>query len=243
MFYPSDFKEGIFLKRYKRFFADIQVGDKVITAHCPNTGSLKSCNIPESTCFFTEVNDPKRKLKATFEAIHVGSSWVGLQTHKANKIVGECILPNHKNYQDYQSIFSEVKISAKSRADFVLSKDMVKRPSLDDLSSGNFHIVEVKNTTYVEDEVAYFPDAVTTRGQKHIQELVEWIHKGATAELIFLIQRSDFKHFEPAAHIDPEYAFLLSGAVKEGLKVSAYIVDVEPKGYRVREKEAIVKIP
>mgnify|MGYP001459437584 CR=1 FL=1 len=242
MFYPTNFKEGIFLKRYKRFFADIEVGGEIITAHCPNTGSLKSCNVPGSPCFYSENNDPKRKLKATLEAIKTPHSWVGLHTHKANKIVGEVILKEHPNYKDYGQIFSEVKISDKSRADFVLSKHDTAKPKLKDLEEQDFHIVEVKNVSLVENRAALFPDAVTTRGQKHIEELLNWIKKGKTAELLFLIQRSDFDYFSAAKDIDPEYAKLLANAKEQGLKIHAYIVDVEPGGYRVREKEAPIKI-
>ncbi|MCB0349490.1 MAG: DNA/RNA nuclease SfsA, partial [Bdellovibrionales bacterium] len=203
-------EQGIFLKRYKRFFADIKTDTETIVSHCPNTGSLKSINVPNSPCLFTRSNDPKRKLKATIEAIQIGTTWVGIHTGRANELVKELVLKaSHLPYKEYKGHFSEVKISDQSRSDFVLHPTLTEKPKPADLKNGGYHIIEVKNVTMSEGKTALFPDAVTTRGQKHIEELMTLKNYGNTVEFIFLVQRTDCDTFSPATDIDPIYSSLL----------------------------------
>lgn len=223
--------EGQFLKRYKRFFADIEKSGETLTAHVPNTGSLKGCLIDHAPCRYTISDDPKRKLKYTLQMIKTPSTWVGVNTGLSNDIVWEAWQKERvPHWQNYPCARREVKIHDKTRFDLVLWKnenvaDPKKKvdPALFHQKSGpKFHFVEIKNVTLALDGVAQFPDAVTTRGQKHIRELVELIEKGHTAELVFVIQRTDCTSFSPADDIDPEYGCLLRESIEKGLKVSPY---------------------
>jgi sugar fermentation stimulation protein A len=238
-----ELEQGIFLKRYKRFFADIKTPKDLIVSHCPNTGSLKTVNIPEAPCLFLRSNDPKRKLKATIEAIQIGPTWVGIHTGRANEIVGQLVLKaKHLPYHTYAGQFSEVKISDDSRSDFILHPTSMERPKPKDLKQGGYHIIEVKNVTMAEAGVAKFPDAVTTRGQKHIEELVKLKSYGNTVEFIFLVQRTDCDVFSVATDIDPDYARLLQKAVAKGLLVRAPVIEVSPKGYKLLERELKIQL-
>lgn len=240
---PIDLEQGIFLKRYKRFFADIKTANDMIVSHCPNTGSLKTVNVPEAPCLFLRSNDPKRKLKATIEAIQIGPTWVGIHTGRANEIVGQLVLKAvHLPYHKYLGQFSEVKISDESRSDFVLHPTSLVKPKPDDLKKGGYHIIEVKNVTMAEGHTAKFPDAVTTRGQKHIEELIKLKSYGNTVEFIFLVQRTDCDTFTPAADIDPEYARLLKDAHAQGLQVRAPVIEVSPKGYKLLTRELKIEL-
>jgi sugar fermentation stimulation protein A len=244
MHFPLTLEQGIFLKRYKRFFADIRTSTgEIITSHCPNTGSLKSVNVPGAPCLFTRSDDPKRKLKATIEAIQIGSTWVGIHTGRANDLVKNLVLQApHLPYKEYKSHFSEVKISDESRSDFVLHPKEVEKPSPSDLKKGGYHIIEVKNVTLADGSVAMFPDAVTTRGQKHIQELLQLKSYGNSVEFIFLVQRTDCKSFSPARDIDPDYAGLLNDAMTKGLLVRAPVIDVGVSGYKLLLDEIKINI-
>lgn len=230
------FNEGRLIKRYKRFFADIETASGPLTIHVPNTGSMLGLLNPGQLCLYTEVNDPKRKLKGTLEALKVNETWVGVNTSRPNSMAAEAfnerIFPH---WQKYDSLASEVKISDKSRVDLVLwsSKDFSKdsRPSLDQITTSKgprFHFVEIKNTTLARGKSAQFPDAVTERGQKHIQELSNLIELGHTAEILFVVQRNDVETFSPAADIDKKYSDLLRGAQDKGLVVTPAIAKVSP---------------
>ncbi|HRO67945.1 MAG TPA: DNA/RNA nuclease SfsA, partial [Pseudobdellovibrionaceae bacterium] len=169
MKFHSKLQNGTFLKRYKRFFADIEWNGQLITAHVPNTGSLKGCNEPGNACLFSVNDDPARKLKYTLEMIKAKSgSWVGVNTSSPNKIVKEALearlLPHWK---DFSSIKAEAKLDARTRFDF---------EALD--LEGRKTYLEVKNVTMAEGETAFFPDAVTERGQKHLRELMRLAGEG-----------------------------------------------------------------
>lgn len=212
MDYNQPLIEGQFLKRYKRFFADVQLGGEIVVAHVPNTGSLKGiCDQPRP-CRVLKNDDPTRKLKYTLEQVKTDTSWVGVNTHRANEIVWEAfqrkMIPHWAEYQDGSR---EVKISAETRLDMKLTSS--QKPE---------HFVEVKSVTLAEGECALFPDAVTTRGQKHIRELIELQKAGHTTELFFLVQRTDCVTFAAAQNIDPEYAELLTKAHSAGVKISIY---------------------
>jgi len=202
---------GQFLKRYKRFFADVQVGGQTVVAHVANTGSLKGvCDTPHD-CRIEFNDNPERKLKYTLMQVKTANSWVGVNTHLANQLVWEAWqnkkIPHWLNFTECQR---EYKISKESRLDFCLSNTTRK------------HFVEVKSVTYAQGNVALFPDAVTTRGQKHLKDLMGLISKTTTAEILFVIQRTDCTEFSPAEDIDPEYARLLREAQAAGVTLSAY---------------------
>ncbi len=224
MRFDKPLSEGTFQKRYKRFFTDIEVNGEIITAHCPNTGSMMGLKDPGSPCRFSTTDDPKRKLKHTLQMVKTAKSWVGVNTALPNKLVYELFesdpLPHWKKFDRVQS---EVKINDKSRIDLVLwnSKDHpeVKKWNHKNLAAP-LHLIEVKNVTLAEEDIAYFPDAVTTRGQKHLDELMELVEKGFTCEMLYVVQRTDCKTFKAAGHIDPDYARKLKEAKKMGVKVT-----------------------
>jgi sugar fermentation stimulation protein A len=224
-------EKGLFLKRYKRFFADIDFDGEIVTAHVPNTGSLKTCLEPNSPCYFTRNDDPKRKLKFTLQMVKAGKNWVGVNTGLSNHLVWEAWerrAPSH--WADFDFGQREVKINAQTRVDMVLwskgsgpAEGQKLKPK--DLEIPGLHFIEVKNTTYsAANGLAQFPDAVTTRGQKHLKELIELVEKGHSAEILFTVQRQRCETFSAAAHIDPEYARLLKEAKAAGVRVSAYPV-------------------
>lgn len=243
MKYSRPLDEGVFLKRYKRFFADIEWKGETLTAHVPNTGSMKSVNNPGALCLFSHSDNPERKLKQTLEMIKAPSgSWVGVNTATPNTIVRETLLglvgqksgdlpKNWQHWADFDEVKPEYKISAETRLDFALSKK----------NSDKKHFIEVKNVTLAEGKVALFPDAETTRGQKHLQELMDLMDQGHTAEILFTIQRGDCTEFSPADDIDPEYGKLLRKASQKGLKISPFIVDLSPVEAVLSDKVLPVK--
>lgn len=234
MIHKSPLVEGKFIKRYKRFFADVEVNGEVVVAHVPNTGSMKTCMEENAPCFLTHNPDPKRKLKWTLERLKIDGSLVGVNTGIPNNLVFEAwenkIVPHWKDFDCAQK---EVKINAESRLDMTLwkSKDLpgVKKLTMDLIDNlkpdQKLHFIEVKNVTMALGQKALFPDAVTSRGAKHIEELMKLIERGHSCEMIFVVQREDIKEFDIARDIDPTYDVTLKKAVKQGLKVTALKVD------------------
>lgn len=216
--------EGEFLKRYKRFFADIKLdNNEVVTAHVPNTGSMKGLLTENAPALVTYNDDPKRKLKYTLEALKTQTSWVGVNTSRPNKMAAQAfeqqIIPHWK---PYTFIKSEAKINDKTRIDIALAKDLeIKKWDKSLLNQHKFHFVEIKNVTLSEKNVALFPDAVTERGLKHLNELIELVKAGHSAELLFIVQRQDCDSFLPAYDIHPEYATTLQIAEESGVKLTA----------------------
>ena len=208
------------MRRYKRFLADVELGDgSQLTIHCPNSGSMLGCKEPGiPVCFSRSAND-KRKYPHTLEMVRVGETWVGINTSLTNSLVREAIEAGRINeFGRVDSVRPEVKVSAKSRLDLLLTK-------------GSQQIyVEVKNCTLAEDGLAMFPDAVTTRGAKHLEELLELKQAGHRAVIFFCVQRMDADTFAPAGHIDPTYAETLGRVVKQGVEAIAYQWRVEPEG-------------
>ena len=223
--------EGRFIKRYKRFFADIQYQGKTITAHVPNTGSLKGCLSEGACCRLSFHDDPKRKLKYTLQMIKVGRTWVGVNTSLSNSLVWEAFNERRIPYwRKFQHSHKEMRITPTSRIDFAFWEDAPKV----------LHFVEVKNVTLKQDQWAQFPDAVTSRGQKHLQELISLVEGGESAEIFFTVQRSDCQFFLPADEIDPEYGRLLREANKAGVRISAHAckikkneISLDPKRLRI----------
>lgn len=202
--------KGKFLRRYKRFLADIELEDgEVVTAHCPNSGSMKGCACPGADAWISQSTNPKRKLKYTWELTRIDGTFIGINTLVPNRLVKESVENNLvPELSGYSRVKSEVKTSAHTRLDLMLESQ-----------HANPCFVEIKNCTLVENGVAMFPDAVTTRGQKHIQELEALAAAGNRAVLFFLVQRTDAHTFTPAADIDPEYAEKLMRARLKGVEI------------------------
>ena len=191
MKFTSSLIKGKLIKRYKRFFADIEVNNKVVTAHCPNTGSMMGLLHKNNEDWHTHHNDPKTKLKYTLEMIKVNKKIVGVNTHRANRIV-EHALENKliNEFKSIKNIKAEFKYSDDTRFDFLCDKK----------------ILEVKNVTLLRDKkIAEFPDAVTSRGSKHLKKLINSIKKGYKPYVLFLTQIQDINKFRIAKDIDVNY--------------------------------------
>ena len=218
---------GKLIRRYKRFLVDIELDDgRQVTAHCPNSGSMKTCDSPGWEVRLSQSDNPKRKLKYTWEMVHNGRCWIGINTILANKIAVEGVTNGAiTELQGYEQLRTEVKYGQNSRVDLWLAKD------------GQQCFVEVKNVTLVEEDgVYYFPDAVTTRGLKHLHELIQMVKDGQRAVMLFLIQRSDGTIFRPADHIDAEYGRMLRVAFEQGVEILPYLAQVSPEEIKVSKK-------
>lgn len=216
--------KGQFLKRYKRFFADIKLdNNEVVTAHVPNTGSMKGLLTEKAPALLTYNDDPKRKLKYTLEALKTPTSWVGVNTSKPNKMAAlafeKQLIPH---WEPYSFIKTEAKINDKTRIDLALAKNLeIKKWDKSLIDEHKFHFVEIKNVTLSDKNTALFPDAVTERGLKHLNELIDLVKSGHSAELLFIVQRQDCDHFLPAYDIHPEYATTLQLAQEQGVRLTA----------------------
>ncbi len=217
---------GVFVKRYKRFFVDVQIENKVITAHCPNTGSMKGLLIEGNKVWLSKSNNPNRKLKYTLQIIEDNNSKVGVNTHLTNKIVLHALNNNLiKEFDKNIKIKPEVKFGDNTRFDFLITNKNYKA------------FVEVKNVTLMrKPKIAEFPDAITSRGAKHIEELIKASKKGYKVYIAFIIQREDCNQFAIASDIDPEYSELLSKAVKKKLNVLCYDCKFSSKGIKLNRK-------
>jgi len=204
--------KGRLLKRYKRFLADVELenGD-VVTAHCPNTGSMESCYTEHGAVWLSRSDDPKRKLKWTWEFSEAESGLIGVNTSKPNAVVAEAIANGSiAALSCYKTLRQEVKYGTNSRIDILL----------EDPKRGACY-VEVKNTTLRRKDSILFPDAVTERGRKHLAELVNEVKSGHRAVMLYFINRPDGSYFEPADSIDPKYGAALREAVKQGIEIIA----------------------
>ena len=204
--------QGTLIKRYKRFFVDIKYKGKTITAHCPNSGSMMGLLDLGNKVWFSESNNPKRKLKYTIEIISSNGNLVGINTHLTNKLVLEALKKGKiKSLINYHNIKSEVKFSDSTRFDFLISNDNKKC------------FLEVKNVTLVRNNnIAEFPDAITSRGAKHLRELVNAKKKGYESCILYLIQREDCKILKIAKDIDEKYKDFFDSALKNGVKILCY---------------------
>lgn len=229
MIFKEPLREGEFLKRYKRFFADVRLGQATTTAHVPNTGSLKTCLFPGSPCLVTESQNPARKLKATLHFLKTPTGWVGVDTSLPNRLASEAWENGViGDWAEFKAARLEYKISKETRLDLVLAPT----PAELEAKTG-LHYVEIKNVTYAENGVALFPDAVTERGQKHLKELMALKRQGFGAELLFVVQRQDCDRFAPADAIDPEYGKLLRQARDAGVSLRALTCDFSPGAHEV----------
>ena len=217
---------GLFVKRYKRFFVDIKIKNKIITAHCPNTGSMYGLLKKGNRVWISKSNNPKRKLKYTLEIIENKNSKVGVNTQSTNKIVHHALQNNLiDEFNNISEIKPEIKFGLNTRFDFFVSNKRYKA------------FIEVKNVTLSrEKDLAEFPDAVTTRGLKHINELLKASKKNYKIFILYLIQRDDCKFFTVAKDIDPNYSTALKKAVKNKLKILCYDCKFSSKGIKLNNK-------
>ena len=226
MKFTNSLIKGKLLKRYKRFFADIKVNSKIITAHCPNTGSMQGLLDQGNEVLLTEHNDPKRKLKFTLEIIKAKKRFVGVNTHRANKIV---------NHGLENKLISEFKTIKNIKPEFKFSDDT----RFDFLCDSN--LIEVKNfTLFRENDVAEFPDAVTSRGTKHLNMLIKSIKKGYKPYVLFLTQIQNINYFRIAKDIDRIYFENYKKAKKTGVKFLAYRCKLNSKEIKIEKKINII---
>lgn len=218
---------GILIRRYKRFFADIELDSgETITAHCPNTGPMTAICIPGNRVQVSLSSNPTRKLPYTWELIEVNDlqpTWVGVNTALPNRVIKAALEARlFPELGDYQQILGEVPygVDKKSRIDFLLTGNEMR--SL---------YIEVKNTTWSDGQLALFPDTVTTRGQKHLRELAALLPQ-ARSVMLYLINRGDCTQFAPGDQRDPIYGKLLREAIALGLEVLPCRFDVTLAGLR-----------
>ncbi len=217
---------GLFVKRYKRFFVDVKINNQVITAHCPNTGSMYGLLKAGNKVWISKSNNPNRKLKYTLEIIEDKNTKVGINTHSTNKIVHHALKNNLINeFKNIIEIKPEIKFGKNTRFDFLIN------------SKKNKTFVEVKNVTLSrKKKLAEFPDAVTSRGLKHINELIKASKKKYKVFILYLIQRDDCDSFTLAKDIDAEYAKAVTKAVKNKLNILCYDCKFSTKGIKLNKK-------
>ena len=207
------------LKRYKRFLADVELENgEIITVHVPNTGRMTTCWAPNWDCVISDSENPNRKYRHTLEMTHNGETWIVANTGIPNKLAEDFIsnklIPGLENYD---TIKREVKYGENSRIDLLLENENEKC------------FVEVKNTTLVENRVAYFPDAPSDRALKHLKELEQEVKNGNRAVMLYLITREDADTFSPANHVDSRYGKAVKQAVENGVEVIPVLCDVTPE--------------
>ena len=223
------FEQATLLKRYKRFLTDIRLDSgEELTIHCPNTGSMKNCWAEETPCWFSYSNNPKRKLPGTLEITTTSDGFLtGVNTQRPNHLVREAIENGIiTELQGYESIRPEVKYGEEnSRIDLLLSQ------------GSQLCYVEVKNTTFgVGNGRVLFPDAVTTRGAKHLRELMKMVEEGHRAVLVFCVQHSGAEGVGPADDLDPHYGVVLREAIVAGVEVLAYGCTLTPEEIVVNKR-------
>ena len=218
MKFHAPLTEGVLVERYKRFFADVKLANgEVVTAHCANSGSMMNVKEPGSRVWITPSPNPKAKLLWRWEMIEVDGSKVGINTMHPNKIVDEAIAQGRvPELKGYKTLRREVKYGREnSRIDILLADPI-------DSKMAGLCYVEVKNVTLKREGQAQFPDAVTTRGAKHLRELAQMVKEGHRSVMVYLVQREDCEVFSIAGDIDPDYAKELASALKAGVEVLCY---------------------
>ncbi len=218
---------GTLIKRYKRFLADIRLETgETIVAHCPNSGRMTGCSQPGRPVYISRQDAPKRKLKFTWEMIHMPDSLVGINTQVPNRLVyhaakAGAIAP----LTGYDTVQREVRTGDHTRLDLMLRSNR-----------GKVCYVEIKNSTLVENRTAFFPDAVTNRGKNHLVELQKLVGAGNRCVMFFLVQRMDADRFMPADHIDPAYGRELRSAVNNGVEIVVYDAHMDLETIRLRNR-------
>ena len=222
--------KGKLIKRYKRFFADVKINNQIVTAHCPNTGSMMGLLEEGNEVYLLKNENPKRKLKYGLEIIKAKKNLVGVNTHMANKIVHHGLSNNLiKELKKNETIQAEVFFNKETRFDFLARKN------------GQKSFIEVKNVTLFRDKLtAEFPDAITSRGSKHLLTLIDAIKKGYKAYLIFLVQIQNMEKFKIARDIDSEYYKNYLKAQKAGVNFLAYRCKITAKEIFIEKKIKII---
>ena len=230
MEFTNSLLKGNLIKRYKRFFVDVLLNKEIVTAHCPNTGSMKGLLKEGNDVYLLKNNDPKRKLKYGLEIIKVQNNLVGVNTHMANKIVSHGLSNNLINeLKNIDTIKPEVFFNKETRFDFLVEKNKQKS------------FVEVKNVTLFRDKkTAEFPDAITSRGSKHLLTLIDTIKKGYKSYLIYLVQIQNMENFKIAKDIDGEYYKNYLTAKKAGVNFLAYRCKISSKKIFIEKKLRII---
>jgi sugar fermentation stimulation protein A len=230
MKFSNYLKKGKLLKRYKRFFVDVILDKNVVTAHCPNTGSMKGLLDEGNEVFILKNNNPKRKLKYGLEIIKSRKNLVGINTHMANRIVQHALENNLiKELKNSNLIKPEVFFNKETRFDFLIEKNKQKS------------FVEVKNVTLFRNkDTAEFPDAVTSRGSRHLLTLIDAIKKGYKSYLLFLVQIQNMEKFKIAKDIDKDYYNNYLIAKKAGVNFLAYRCDISSKKIFIDKKLKII---
>ncbi|XOV85938.1 MAG: DNA/RNA nuclease SfsA [Pseudomonadota bacterium] len=229
---------GELVRRYKRFLADVRLADgRIITIHCPNTGSMKNCADPGDEVFFSTSTNPARKYPHTWEFSRTSRGHIiGINTHRANALVRdgiECGVISELG--GYARLAAEVRYeSGRSRADFWLGGS----DNLPDC------FVEVKSVTLLESPIkagiGFFPDAVSERASRHLADLQQVVQSGGRALLCFCVQHSGIREVRPAVHIDPIYARTLNLAIANGVEVIAYKARITPREARLVKAVPVV---
>lgn len=223
MKFTTPLQAATLVKRYKRFLADVKLADGTeYTVHCPNSGSMRGCSTPGSPVLISRSENPKRKYSCTLEMIKEGPTWIGINTMHANRLVTEAISRGQiSEFTDIDGIKAEVKTSQSSRLDLLLTK------------GERMIYMEIKTCSLAENGYAMFPDAVTARGTKHLQELTDLVARGDEGVIFFCVQRMDADRFRPATHIDPVYAEALRQAHQQGVKILVYQAMVTAEEIRI----------
>ena len=222
--------KGKLIRRYKRFFIDIKVKKKTLIVHCPNTGSMMGLLKNNNDIWVSQSDNPKRKLKFTSEIIQVNNNLVGINTHFANKIVYQGLKDNLiAEFKNSKNIKTEFFYDNETRFDFLIEKNNKKT------------LIEVKNVTLSrKDKLAEFPDAITTRGTKHIKKLIEASKKGFKTYVLFLIQRQGINNFQIAKDIDKEYYKTYLDAKNAGVSFVAYRCKIDFNQIKIEKKIKII---
>ena len=230
MKFSNSLIKGKLIKRYKRFFTDVKINNQIVTAHCPNTGSMKGLLDEGNDVYLLKNDNPKRKLKYGLEIIKAHKSLVGVNTHMANKIVAHGLKNNLiKELKDNNTIKPEVFFNKETRFDFLVEKNKQKI------------FIEVKNVTlFRSKKTAEFPDAITTRGSKHLLTLIDAIKKGYKTYLIFLVQIENIEKFKIARDIDSEYYKNYLISKKAGVNFLAYRCKINSKEIKIEKKIKII---
>jgi sugar fermentation stimulation protein A len=221
---------GTLVKRYKRFLADVTLDDgSLVTVHCPNSGSMMGCATPGSRVLLSRSSSSTRKYPFGWEMVQADGFWIGINTGLPNRLTREAIEDGTVvELQGYATIRPEVPYGERSRIDLLLE------------GPAGRCFVEVKNVTLVESGRALFPDAVTTRGQKHLRELMRVVREGDRGVIFFTVQRGDGNSVSPADMIDPEYGRLLRLAMENGVEALAYRASVTPEEIRLTERLPVI---
>ena len=230
MRFTDNLISGTLIKRYKRFSVDVKVNNQIITAHCPNSGSMLGLLDKNNKIWISKSNNPKRKLKFTLELIKIKDNLVGINTIFANKIVLEALNNKTiKEFSNFENIKAEAVYDTNTRFDFLLEKNNRKI------------FLEIKNVTFsIKKNIAEFPDAITSRGTKHLKKLLEAKKKGYESYILYLIQRENCNQFKIADKIDIEYKRAFIEAKKKGVKMLCYNCKLTPQEIKVNEPVKIL---